>query len=67
MLICFDCEREMRNEYLDKIKKENGIRYRIKEQHSKIKRELMDDDNISSISNALIKPDESDLDKRNLE
>ena len=52
MLICFDCEREMRNEYLDKIKKENGIRYRIKEQHSKIKRELMDDDNISSISNA---------------
>jgi hypothetical protein len=27
----------------------------------------MDDDNISSISNALIKPDESDLDKRNLE
>ena len=52
MLICFDCEREMRNEYLDKIKKENGIRYRIKEQHSKIKKKLMDDDNISSISNA---------------
>ena len=50
MLICFDCEKEMRNEYLDKIRKQNRLRNIINEQHSNIKRKLMDDDSISRSS-----------------
>ena len=50
MLICYDCEKEIRNDYLDKILKQNRLRNIINEQHSNIKRKLMDDDNISSIS-----------------
>ena len=27
MLICFDCEKELKDEYLESIQKENGINY----------------------------------------
>ena len=50
MLICFDCEKEMRNEYFDKIRKKNGIKKIKYEQHSHIKRKLLEDDNISRYS-----------------
>ena len=50
MLICYDCEKEIRNDYLDKILKQNRLRNIIKEQHSNIKRKLMDDDSISRSS-----------------
>ena len=47
MLICYDCENELKDEYLEKIKKENRMEYIIERQHSKIKRKLLDDDNNS--------------------
>ena len=50
MLICYDCEKEIRNEYLNNISKQNRLRNIIEEQHSNIKRKLMNDDNISRSS-----------------
>ena len=50
MLICLDCEKELRDEYLERIQKENGSKYSIKLKHSKIKRELSDGDNNSTFS-----------------
>ena len=47
MLICYDCENELKDEYLEKIKKENRMEYMIERQHSKIKRKLLDDDDNS--------------------
>ena len=44
MLICYDCVNELKDEYLEKIKKEKGLKYAIERQHSKIKRQLLDDD-----------------------
>ena len=50
MLICYDCENELRNEYLEKVKKDNGNKYTIENQHSRIKRKLLDEDNNSRLS-----------------
>ena len=50
MLICYDCENELRNEYLEKVKKDNGNKYTIEHQHSRIKRKLLDEDNNSRLS-----------------
>ena len=50
MLICLDCEKELRDEYLERIRKENRTKYSIKLKHSKIKRELSDGDNNSTFS-----------------
>ena len=44
MLICYDCVNELKNEYLEKIKKEKGLKYTIERQRSKIKRQLLDDE-----------------------
>ena len=48
MLICKDCVNELKDEYLEKIKKEKGLKYAIERQHSKIKSQLLDDDDKDS-------------------
>lgn len=50
MLICLDCEKELRDEYAERIRKKNGIEYSNMLQHSKIKRQLLDGDNNSTFS-----------------
>ena len=50
MLICLDCEKELRDEYAERIRKKNGIEYSNMLQHSKIKRQLLDEDNNSTFS-----------------
>ena len=50
MLICFDCVKELKKEYLENIKKENKSKYIHNRHHSKIKRKLLDKDENSKIS-----------------
>jgi len=50
MLICLDCEKELRDEYAERIRKKNGIEYSNMLQHSKIKTQLLDGDNNSTFS-----------------
>ena len=50
MLICLDCEKELRDEYLERIRKENGLEYSNKLQHSRIRRQLLDGDDNSTFS-----------------
>ena len=60
MLICYDCENELKDEYLEKIKKENRMEYIIERQHSKIKRKLLDDDNNSKFGKESYYTDNND-------
>ena len=60
MLICYDCENELKDEYLEKIKKENRMEYMIERQHSKIKRKLLDDDNNSKFGKESYYTDNND-------
>ena len=50
MLICFDCEKELKDEYLESIQKENGINYMNRQHHAKIRRKLLDEDDNSRFS-----------------
>jgi hypothetical protein len=50
MLICFNCEEELKKEYQDRLKKENKPKYHQEMHHSKIRRKLIDNDNLSQKS-----------------
>ena len=44
MLICHECEEELKKEYYEKLQKENRNKYNHQHHHSKIRRKLLDDE-----------------------
>ena len=44
MLICYECEKELREEYFQRLKKENRNKYNQNLHHSRIKRKLINED-----------------------
>ena len=50
MLICHECEQELKEEYLQRLKKENRYKYNQRKHHSKIKRKLTENVNNTDLS-----------------